>query len=99
MPDDDATFVQVTAGAVTFGTGHPLAFILGPCVIESDAHALDMAIALAAIAARVGVPLVFKASFDKANRTSLGVVPRARAWPTGLARPRARSRRAPACRS
>lgn len=63
---------EVSAGAVTFGTGHPLAFILGPCVIESDAHVLDMAIEIAAIAARVGVPLVFKASFDKANRTSLG---------------------------
>jgi len=63
---------EVTAGAVTFGTGHPLAFILGPCVIESDAHVLDMAIEIAAVAARVGVPLVFKASFDKANRTSIG---------------------------
>ena len=63
---------EVAAGAVTFGTGHPLAFILGPCVIESDAHVLDMAIEIAAIATRVGVPLVFKASFDKANRTSIG---------------------------
>jgi len=62
----------VTAGPVTFGTGHPLAFIMGPCVIESEAHAMDLAVALGAIAARVGVPLVFKASFDKANRTSLG---------------------------
>lgn len=61
----------VPAGAVTFGTGHPLGFILGPCVIESEAHVLDMAIELKAIASRVGVPLVFKASFDKANRTSL----------------------------
>lgn len=61
----------VAAGPVTFGTGHPLAFILGPCVIESEQHALDTAIALKEIAARVGVPVVFKASFDKANRTSL----------------------------
>lgn len=61
----------VPAGAVTFGPGHPLAFILGPCVIESEAHVLDLAVELAAIAARLGVPLVFKASFDKANRTSL----------------------------
>lgn len=71
MPD----LVQVRAvpaGAVTFGTGHPLGFIIGPCVIESDAHVLDTAIELAAIATRVGVPLVFKASFDKANRTSIG---------------------------
>jgi 2-dehydro-3-deoxyphosphooctonate aldolase (KDO 8-P synthase) len=62
----------VSAGAVSFGTGHPLAFILGPCVIESTQHAMDTAIALKDIAERVGVPIVFKASFDKANRTSLG---------------------------
>ena len=61
----------VSAGAVSFGTGHPLAFILGPCVIESETHAIDTAIALKEIASRAGVPLVFKASFDKANRTSL----------------------------
>ena len=61
----------VSAGAVFFGTGHPLAFILGPCVIESESHAIDTAIALKEIAARVGVPVVFKASFDKANRTSI----------------------------
>jgi 2-dehydro-3-deoxyphosphooctonate aldolase (KDO 8-P synthase) len=61
----------VSAGRVTFGTGHPLAFVLGPCVIESEAHAIDTAIAIKGIAARVGVPVVFKASFDKANRTSL----------------------------
>jgi 2-dehydro-3-deoxyphosphooctonate aldolase (KDO 8-P synthase) len=62
----------VAAGAVVFGTGHPLAFILGPCVIESTQHAIDIGVAVAEIAARVGVPVVFKASFDKANRTSIG---------------------------
>jgi 2-dehydro-3-deoxyphosphooctonate aldolase (KDO 8-P synthase) len=61
----------VAAGSVTFGTGHPLAFILGPCVIESEAHAIDLGSAIAEIAQRVGVPVVFKASFDKANRTSI----------------------------
>jgi 2-dehydro-3-deoxyphosphooctonate aldolase (KDO 8-P synthase) len=61
----------VAAGAVTFGTGHPLAFVLGPCVIESEQHAIDTALALKEIAARAAVPLVFKASFDKANRTSI----------------------------
>jgi 2-dehydro-3-deoxyphosphooctonate aldolase (KDO 8-P synthase) len=61
----------VAAGAVTLGTGRPLAFILGPCVIESEAHAMDLAVALRDIAARVAVPLIFKASYDKANRTSL----------------------------
>jgi 2-dehydro-3-deoxyphosphooctonate aldolase (KDO 8-P synthase) len=61
----------VSAGSVTFGTGHPLGFMLGPCVIESEAHAVDLGLALAAIARSTGVPVVYKASFDKANRTSL----------------------------
>lgn len=65
------TVTPVAAGSVSFGTGHPLAFILGPCVIESESHAIDTAIALKEIASRVGVPMVFKASFDKANRTSI----------------------------
>jgi 2-dehydro-3-deoxyphosphooctonate aldolase (KDO 8-P synthase) len=65
------TVTPVAAGPVTFGPGHPLAFMLGPCVIESAAHAIDTALALKAITERVGVPMVFKASFDKANRTSL----------------------------
>jgi 2-dehydro-3-deoxyphosphooctonate aldolase (KDO 8-P synthase) len=60
-----------SAGAVTIGSGHPLAFIAGPCVIESEAHAIETALALREIAARLGAPLVFKASYDKANRTSL----------------------------
>src|SRR5687768_10950195 len=62
----------VAAGSVSFGTGHPLAFILGPCVIEGTQHAIDTAVALADICESVGVPVVFKASFDKANRTSIG---------------------------
>jgi 2-dehydro-3-deoxyphosphooctonate aldolase (KDO 8-P synthase) len=61
----------VAAGAVSFGTGHPLAFVLGPCVIESEGHAIDTAVALQQIAKNVDVPVVFKASFDKANRTSI----------------------------
>jgi 2-dehydro-3-deoxyphosphooctonate aldolase (KDO 8-P synthase) len=61
----------VKAGTVAIGTGQPLAFILGPCVIESDAHALTMADAIKEVAARVGAPCIFKASYDKANRTSL----------------------------
>ena len=52
------------------GGGHPLVLIAGPCVIETERHADDMAAALADIARRVGVPFVFKASYDKANRTS-----------------------------
>lgn len=63
--------IPASAGTVTIGTGHPLAFIVGPCVIESAAHAVETAIQLRDIASRVGVPLIFKASYDKANRTSL----------------------------
>jgi 2-dehydro-3-deoxyphosphooctonate aldolase (KDO 8-P synthase) len=54
----------------TIGGGRPLVLIAGPCVIESEAHALAVARTLVAVSRRVGVPFVFKASFDKANRTS-----------------------------
>jgi 2-dehydro-3-deoxyphosphooctonate aldolase (KDO 8-P synthase) len=63
------TPVQVTAD-VALGAG-PLVLIAGPCVIESDAHAVGLAKAIAAIARRVGIPYIYKASFDKANRTSV----------------------------
>jgi 2-dehydro-3-deoxyphosphooctonate aldolase (KDO 8-P synthase) len=62
----------VSIGGFAVGGGHPFALIAGPCVIESAAHALDVAGALKEIASRCGVPLVFKASYDKANRTSRG---------------------------
>ena len=61
----------VSVGPIAVGGGQPLAFILGPCVIESPAHALDTAVAISNIAARCQAPVIFKASFDKANRTSL----------------------------
>jgi len=60
----------VRVGPLTIGGGAPLAFIAGPCVIESPAHVLNMALAIKEIATRCRVPVVFKASFDKANRTS-----------------------------
>src|SRR5262245_42063871 len=60
----------VTIGPTRFGNGLPLALIAGPCALESRAHALDMASALKEIAARLGIGLVYKTSFDKANRTS-----------------------------
>ena len=60
----------VTVGRVRFGNALPLALIAGPCALESRAHALEMATALKEIVARVGVGLVYKTSFDKANRTS-----------------------------
>lgn len=62
---------RVTAGSVALGGGAPLVLIAGPCVIESDSHASMMAEALAKIAARCSVPFIFKASYDKANRTSI----------------------------
>jgi len=61
----------VRIGPFSVGGGHPLAFILGPCVIESASHALETAAAVREVAARCGVPVVFKASYDKANRTSI----------------------------
>jgi 2-dehydro-3-deoxyphosphooctonate aldolase (KDO 8-P synthase) len=65
-----AAMPPVRVGPLLIGGGAPLALIAGPCVIESPAHVLNMAIAIKEIAARCGVPVVFKASFDKANRTS-----------------------------
>jgi 2-dehydro-3-deoxyphosphooctonate aldolase (KDO 8-P synthase) len=62
----------VSVGDVRFGNTLPLSLIAGPCQLESRAHALEMASALKEIAARVGLGLVFKTSFDKANRTSGG---------------------------
>jgi 2-dehydro-3-deoxyphosphooctonate aldolase (KDO 8-P synthase) len=63
---------HITIGNVTFGNDLPLAIIAGPCQMESRAHALEVASALKEIAAKAGMPLVYKSSFDKANRTSLG---------------------------
>ena len=61
----------MSVGGVHFGGDYPLALIAGPCVIESAAHAEELAEAIRDISTRVRVPFVFKASFDKANRTSL----------------------------
>jgi 2-dehydro-3-deoxyphosphooctonate aldolase (KDO 8-P synthase) len=62
---------RVQIGGVAIGEG-PLLLVAGPCVIESEGHAAGIAHAIRDIAARCGVPYVFKASYDKANRTSLG---------------------------
>jgi 2-dehydro-3-deoxyphosphooctonate aldolase (KDO 8-P synthase) len=59
----------VDVGGVSLGGGS-LTLIAGPCVIESEAHAVDTALALRDIARRAGVPFIFKVSYDKANRTS-----------------------------
>jgi len=61
----------ITIGDFQCGGGNPLLFIAGPCVMESRTLVLDIAKHLAEIAAELQIPLVFKASFDKANRTSL----------------------------
>jgi 2-dehydro-3-deoxyphosphooctonate aldolase (KDO 8-P synthase) len=60
----------VSIGTLTVGGGSPLVFIAGPCVIESAAHAMEMATAIREIADRTRLGVVFKASYDKANRTS-----------------------------
>src|SRR5947207_11340527 len=61
---------EVTIGPVVCGPGRPLLWIAGPCVIESHELTLHIAETLRAMADRLDVPLIFKASFDKANRTS-----------------------------
>jgi 2-dehydro-3-deoxyphosphooctonate aldolase (KDO 8-P synthase) len=61
---------QVQVGDIAIGGGNPLVLIAGPCVIESEQHASDLAARLIDIARRARVPLIFKASYDKANRSS-----------------------------
>jgi 2-dehydro-3-deoxyphosphooctonate aldolase (KDO 8-P synthase) len=67
---DPAPNAVVRIGGVRFGNALPLALITGPCALESRAHALEMASALKEMAATLGIGLVYKTSFDKANRTS-----------------------------
>src|SRR6218665_696426 len=66
----DVSIVAPSGRVLEIGSSQPLAFILGPCVIESRDHALKTAGFLAEIGARRGIPLIYKSSFDKANRTS-----------------------------
>lgn len=69
--DSTAPNSAVTVGSVTFANDRPIALFAGPCQMESRAHALEMATALKEICGRLGIGLVYKTSFDKANRTSL----------------------------
>jgi 2-dehydro-3-deoxyphosphooctonate aldolase (KDO 8-P synthase) len=62
---------KFSLGKIQFGAGAPLFFIAGPCVIESESHATMMAEKLATAASELGVPYIFKASYDKANRSSV----------------------------
>src|SRR6201987_4230277 len=61
----------ISLGSLRLGAGNPLFVIAGPCVIESEAHARKMAECVSRIAADAGVPYIFKASYDKANRSSV----------------------------
>ena len=63
---------EVTAGNVTFAQHRPFVLISGPCQIESRSHAREVAAALVEMTRAAGIPLVYKSSFDKANRTSAG---------------------------
>jgi len=60
----------IHCGGLSIGGGSQLLLIAGPCVIESESHAVETALAVRDVARRVGLPYVFKASYDKANRTS-----------------------------
>ena len=65
------TMHPVTIGSITIGTGYPLVLIGGPCAIEGESFMLDVATRLRDMAAKAGVPFIFKSSYDKANRTSI----------------------------
>src|SRR4029077_9372725 len=62
---------HVTIGDIAIGNDLPLVLIAGPCALESRAHAMEMSAALVEITRKLGIPLIYKTSFDKANRTSI----------------------------
>src|SRR5260221_12686564 len=70
MTVEPAPNASVAVGTARIGNSLPLMLIAGPCALESRAHALEMAAALKEIAGKAGIGLVYKTSFDKANRTS-----------------------------
>jgi 2-dehydro-3-deoxyphosphooctonate aldolase (KDO 8-P synthase) len=67
----DGTAHVVKVGAITIGNQLPFVLIAGPCQIESRSHALEVAVALQGLSERTGVKVIYKSSFDKANRTSV----------------------------
>jgi 2-dehydro-3-deoxyphosphooctonate aldolase (KDO 8-P synthase) len=75
---------RVRVGTIEIGNDLPFVLIAGPCQIESEAHALEVAAALGEIARAAGVPLIYKSSYDKANRTS-AAAPRGAGMAKGLA--------------
>jgi 2-dehydro-3-deoxyphosphooctonate aldolase (KDO 8-P synthase) len=66
-----AAMKTVTVGGVEIANDRPFVLVAGPCQMESRAHALETAEALTGICAEIGIPLIYKSSFDKGNRTSL----------------------------
>ena len=70
MSSSSSAAPVVSVGTVKFGNDLPISIIAGPCQLESRQHALEVASALKEIAARLKIGLVYKTSFDKANRTS-----------------------------
>jgi 2-dehydro-3-deoxyphosphooctonate aldolase (KDO 8-P synthase) len=62
---------EISLGSLRLGGGNPLFLVAGPCVIESESHARSMAERIAKISSDAGVPYIFKASYDKANRSSV----------------------------
>ena len=64
--------MTVKVGSIEIGNDKPLTILAGPCALESRDHALEMAAALKEISERLGIGLIYKSSFDKANRTSIG---------------------------
>src|SRR5260370_35137747 len=66
---------HVAVGGITLGNDLPLIFIVGPNTLESRAHALETSAALAEIAQKLKIGLIYKTSFDKANRSSIGGAP------------------------
>jgi 2-dehydro-3-deoxyphosphooctonate aldolase (KDO 8-P synthase) len=74
MPEAMTTPHHVTIGNLTLGADLPLALIAGPCVMESRDHALETAGTLVEMTTKLGLGLIYKTSYDKANRTSVGAV-------------------------
>jgi len=72
MANDMTAARRVTIGNIGIGNDRPLALIAGPCALESRAHAREMCQALTEITGKLGIGLIYKTSFDKANRTSAG---------------------------
>ena len=87
---------HITVSNITIGNGMPLVFIIGPNTLNSRGHALEMSAALAELAGKLKIPLIYKTSFDKANRSSLagargiGLNPQYRSSPKYVSGPNCR---------